>query len=118
MNVTGKTTIYINGFEGNKKGEVRVAISVKVTSKVIGTKSDYVTGFMPVVLSNDMKRNLGVDKVDVNDKIQYNIEINDAWLNTYETKKGNNINLFINDLTILETDEKGTRSYKKQSYRK
>ena len=114
MEVTGKTTIYLNGFKG-QKGEDRISISAKVTSKVLGKKGEeYVTGFIPVQLSNDVKRQLGVEDLNNKSREHYEVELENAWLGAYEGKNGVTIYLFINACNIVE--EK--KEYKKTSYRK
>lgn len=118
MEVTGKTTIYVNGFKG-QKGEDRISISAKVTSKIIGKKGDeYVTGFMPVQLSNDVKRQLGIENYDSKTREHYDVELENAWIGVYEMKNENKVfYLFINECSIID-EEKEKKQYKKQSYRK
>lgn len=117
MEVTGKTTIYLNGFKG-QKGEDRISISAKVTSKVLGKKGEeYVTGFIPVQLSNDVKRQLGVEDLNSKSREHYIVELENAWLGAYQNKgnEGTTIYLFINEISIVEEEKK---EYKKSSYRK
>lgn len=122
MNVLGKGTLYINGFDGKKQGETRLSVSVSIVSKNV--KDEWQNAFLPVVLSNSVKANLGIDEKSLSNlyrkegkygkdiKQKYNIKLEDsnAWLtsNVYKDKKGKEISqvlLFINDLTIV-TDEK------------
>ena len=117
MNVTGKTTIYINGFEG--KENVFVNVSAKVKSQVLkGKNTEYVTSFIQCKLSNAVKDKLDDSKWNAKTKLQYNVEIKEGWLGTYLDNKGNNvIYLFINDLDIIVEDSEGNKKTY-QRYRK
>lgn len=121
MNVLGKCKLYVNGFDGEKKGDTRLSCSVAIISK---KGDDWETTFMPVVLSNSVKENLKLDKKSLDDlykkdgkygediKQKYNIKLedNNAWLmtNNYEKNKKEvqQVVLFINDLTIVNDEEK------------
>ncbi len=115
MNVTGKTTIYVNGFKG-QKGEDRLSISAKVTS--CDVKGNWTNGFMPVQLSNDVKRQLGIEDCNSKTREHYDVELENAWIGVYEMKNENKVfYLFINECSIID-QEKEKKQYKKQSYRK
>ena len=126
MNVLGKCKLYVNGFDGAKDGETRLSVSVGIISK--NTKDEWVTAFLPVILSNSVKENLGIDEKslkklyeksgkfgkDIKQKYNIKLEDNNAWLTSkgYETRNGESVSetyLFINDLTIVTNDEKEER---------
>lgn len=123
MNVLGKGILYINGFDGEEKGETRLSVSVSIVSK--NMKDEWQTAFLPVMLSKSVKENLSIDEKSLKKlyekdgkygediKLKYNIKLedNNAWLtsNVYKDKKGKQISqvlLFINDLTIVTNDDK------------
>ena len=113
MNVLGKTTLYVNGFDGEEKGTTRLSFSVGIISK--NSKDEWETTFLPVVLSNAVKENLKIDNKSLDElykrngkygkdiKQRYNIKLegNNAWLTTQKFKDKTNVALFINDLTIV-----------------
>lgn len=128
MNVLGKTILYINGFDGAKEGETRLSVSVSVVSKDMEDK--WVTAFLPVTLSKAVKENLGIDEKslsnlyrkegkygkDIKQKYNIKLEDNNAWLTSkgYETKNGEKVSevyLFINDLTIVTTEDELMRRF-------
>lgn len=123
MNVLGKTNLFVNGFDGEKEGETRLSVSVSIVSKNV--KDEWQTAFLPVMLSKSVKENLGIDEKslsnlyrkegkygkDIKQKYNIKLEDNNAWLtsNVYKDKNGKEILqvlLFINDLTIVTTDDK------------
>lgn len=118
MNVLGKTTLYVNGFDKENEGETRLSVSVKITSK--NAKDEWQTAFLPVALSNSVKENLKLDDTSLKKLYQkegkygkdikqsYNIKLenNNAWLVADKYKDTTTIKLFINDLTIVTDDDK------------
>ena len=115
MNVTGRTTIYVNGFEG--KESAHISISAKIKSKNV--KGEYVTSFITCKLSNAVLDKLDDGKWNSKTRLQFNVDVKDGWLSTYLDNKGNTVvYVFINDLDIIVTDNEGKEQTYKRNYRK
>lgn len=96
LTITGKTTLHIK--EIVAKGEKFQSIQICLAKNNAENEAEY--AYVPVVLSNNVKKEINLEKLKIADKVKIEVEVVKGWL-TFSKGKDKNpdtIKVFINEI--------------------